>query len=85
MAQSLFQAFSRAKDEWLQRLDSGAANSATDQKYGKLRKVVGHDPLPYGMAAKLKTIEALAATAFKQKLTPRTMRVEELFVDPEKT
>ena len=85
VAQSLFQAFSRAKDEWLQRLDSGAANSASDQKYGKLRKIVGHDPLPYGMAANLKTIEALAATAFKQKLTPRAMRVEELFVDPEKT
>jgi 4,5-dihydroxyphthalate decarboxylase len=85
VAQSLFQAFSRAKDEWLQRLDSGAANSATDQKYGKLRKIVGHDPLPYGKAANLKTIEALSATAFKQKLTPRAMQVEELFVDPEKT
>jgi hypothetical protein len=45
---SLYQAFSRAKDEWLERLDSGAANSASDQKYGKLRKVVGHDPLPDG-------------------------------------
>jgi 4,5-dihydroxyphthalate decarboxylase len=84
VAQALFQAFSRAKDEWLQRLDSGAANSVTDQKYSKLRKIVGHDPLPYGMAANLKTIEALSATAFKQKLTPRAMQVEELFVDPEK-
>jgi 4,5-dihydroxyphthalate decarboxylase len=36
------------------------------------------------MAANLKTIEALSATAFKQKLTPRAMQVEELFVDPEK-
>jgi 4,5-dihydroxyphthalate decarboxylase len=81
VAQALFHAFSRAKDEWLQRLDSGAANSVTDQKYSKLRKIVGHDPLPYGMAPNLKTIEALSATAFKQKLTPRAMQVEELFVD----
>jgi 4,5-dihydroxyphthalate decarboxylase len=66
-------------------LDPGAANSASDHKYGKLRKIVGHDPLPYGTAANLKTIEALAATAFKQKLTPRAMQVEELFVNPEKT
>jgi 4,5-dihydroxyphthalate decarboxylase len=85
VAQSLYQAFSRAKNEWLGRLDSGAANSASDQKYGKLRKIVGHDPLPYGMAANRKTIEALSATAFKQKLTPRAMQVDELFVDPEKT
>jgi 4,5-dihydroxyphthalate decarboxylase len=85
VAQSLYQAFSRAKNEWLGRLDSGAANSASDQKYGKLRKIVGHDPLPYGMAANRKTIEVLSATAFKQKLTPRAMQVDELFVDPEKT
>jgi 4,5-dihydroxyphthalate decarboxylase len=83
VAQSLFQAFSRAKDEWLQRLDAGEVKSASDQKYSKLRKIVGHDPLPYGMAANLKTIEALADTAFKQQLTPRKMPVEELFVDPE--
>ena len=84
VARSLFQAFSQAKDEWLQRLDAGEAKGASDQKYAKLRKFVGHDPLPYGMAANLKTIEALADTAFKQQLTPRRMQVEELFLDPER-
>jgi len=84
VAQSLFKAFSQAKDEWLKRLDAGDAKAASDQKYAKLRKIVGHDPLPYGMAANLKTIEALADTAFKQNLTPRKMLVEDLFVDPEK-
>jgi 4,5-dihydroxyphthalate decarboxylase len=84
VAKSLYQAFSRAKDEWLKRLDAGNANSLSDQKYAKLRKIVGPDPLPYGMAANLKTIEALSATAFKQKLTPKRMPIESLFVDPEK-
>ena len=84
VARSLFEAFSRAKNEWLQRLDAGQASSASDQKYSKLRNIVGHDPLPYGMAANLKTIEALSNTAFKQKLTPRQMPIAELFVDPEK-
>ena len=84
VARSLFEAFSRAKNEWLQRLDADEATSATDQKYLKLRKIVGHDPLPYGMAANLKSIEALSSTAFEQKLTPRQMPVGELFVDPEK-
>lgn len=84
VAKSLFDAFSQAKNEWLARLDAGTATAASDQKYAKLRSIVGHDPLPYGMAANIKTIEALADTAFKQKLTPRKMPASELFVDPEK-
>lgn len=84
VAKSLYQAFSRAKDEWLKRLDGGEASNPSDQKYAKLRKIVGNDPLPYGMAANLKTIEALRDTAFKQNLTPAKMLVENLFVDPEK-
>jgi 4,5-dihydroxyphthalate decarboxylase len=85
VARSLFEAFSQAKDEWLRCLDAGEASSASDKKYAQLRKLVGHDPLPYGMAANLKTIEALSSTAYKQQLTPRQMAVSELFVDPEKT
>lgn len=84
VAKSLFKAFSQAKDEWLTRLNAGDANTASDQKYAKLRKVVGHDPLPYGMAANQKTLEALSSTAFRQKLTPRQMPIADLFVDPER-
>jgi 4,5-dihydroxyphthalate decarboxylase len=40
--------------------------------------------LPYGIEANIKTIKALEDTAFKQKLTPRRMSLEDLFVDPEK-
>ncbi len=84
VARSLFDAFSRAKNDWLAKLDAGEATTASDKKYLALRRIVGHDPLPYGIAANLKTIEALEATAFKQALTPRRMSIEELFVDPEK-
>jgi 4,5-dihydroxyphthalate decarboxylase len=80
----LYDAFSKAKTEWLARLDAGEAMTASDKKYLGLRKIVGRDPLPYGIAANLKTIEALESTAFKQQLTPRRMSIEELFVDPEK-
>jgi 4,5-dihydroxyphthalate decarboxylase len=83
VAKSLFDAFSRAKTEWLARLGAGGAATAQEKKYLALTKVVGPDPLPYGIAANIKTIEALEATAFKQKLTPRRMSLEELFVDPE--
>lgn len=83
VARSLFDAFSQAKTEWLKTLEAGEAKSASDQKYAKLREIVGSDPLPYGIEANIRTIEALEATAFKQQLTPRRMSVKELFVDPE--
>ena len=82
IAKSLFDAFAQAKKEWLERLDAGEATSASDKKYLELRKIVGHDPLPYGIEENRKTIEALEATAFKQGLTPRRMSMSELFVDP---
>ena len=84
VATSLFKAFSSAKGEWLSKLDTGAPGNTPDKKYVALRKIVGHDPLPYGMAPNLATIGALEETAFKQGLTPRRMRLDELFVDPEK-
>jgi 4,5-dihydroxyphthalate decarboxylase len=84
VATSLFKAFCKAKDEWLAKLEARTPDNASDKKYAALRKIVGHDPLPYGMAANLATISALEDTAFKQGLTPRRMRLDELFVDPEK-
>ena len=64
------------------KLDSGEATDKGDKKYLKLREIVGHDPLPYGIEENRKTIEALEATAFKQGLTPRRMSMSELFADP---
>ena len=84
VAKSLFNAFSQAKDEWLKRLVAGTPQNASDKKYAALRKIVGDDPLPYGMKANIPTVKALEDTAFKQGLTPRRMSLDELFVDPEK-
>ncbi len=84
VAKSLFDAFSKAKNDWLAKLDVAAPESASDKKYIELRKIVGQDPLPLGIGANIPTIRALEDTAFKQGLTPRRMSIEELFVDPEK-
>lgn len=80
VAKSIYDAFDKAKQDWLAKLD-GSTN-AGDKKYQALRKIVGPDPLPYGIEANRKTIETLEATAFKQGLTPRRMAMNELFVDP---
>ena len=82
IARSLYDAFEAAKQHWLKRLASGEANTALDNRYRALSKIVGADPLPYGMAPNMPTIRALEDTAFKQKLVPRRMGVDELFVDP---
>jgi 4,5-dihydroxyphthalate decarboxylase len=84
VADSIYRAFSQAKDQWLARLRAGEASSESDRKYLRLSKIVGDDPLPYGIEANIKTIEALANAAFRQQLTPVTMSLEALFVDPER-
>ena len=81
VADSIFNAFARAKDEWLAALRANPSANPADKKYVGLRKIVGDDPLPYGIAANLPTIKALEDTAFKQQLTPRRMRIDELFVN----
>jgi 4,5-dihydroxyphthalate decarboxylase len=83
VAKSIYDAFDKAKKQWLARLDAGEATEKGDKKYLELRKIVGYDPLPYGIEENRKTIEALEQTAFKQGLTPRRMAMHELFVDPQ--
>jgi 4,5-dihydroxyphthalate decarboxylase len=83
VAKSIFDAFTRAKNEWLDDFDASEPKTASDRKYKKYQEIVGRDVLPYGMTANLKTIRALETYAFAQGLTPRRMSIEELFVDPE--
>lgn len=85
VAKSLYDAFEAAKQDWLAKLDGPeSAQNAHDEKYRKLRAIVGPDPMPYGLKANIRTIEALEQTAFAQGLTPRRMTIDELFVDPSK-
>ena len=83
VARSLFDAFVEAKREWLPKLHSGEANSAKDRKYREQAKIVGDDPLPYGMKPNMPTIRALQHTAHRQGLTPELLPIERAFVDPE--
>jgi 4,5-dihydroxyphthalate decarboxylase len=44
-------------------------------------KVVGDDPLPYGLAINRRSVETLILYAFQQKLIPRMLTVDELFIN----
>jgi 4,5-dihydroxyphthalate decarboxylase len=82
VARSIFEAFDQAKLNWLRRLHSGEADTAIDRRYRALTKIVGDDPLPYGMEANLPTIRKLEDTAFKQQLIPQRLPIERSFIDP---
>jgi 4,5-dihydroxyphthalate decarboxylase len=83
VARSLFDAFSKAKAEWLKALPAGDARNASDEKYRKLCEIVGPDPLPYGIRPNEPTIRALQEIAFQQKLIPEIMPVKHVFFDPD--
>lgn len=81
IADELFRAFTQAKKNWLKRLHDGEATTEEDLEYKRFSAIVGDDPLPYGIADNLPTIKALIDYAVQQKLMPRRLSVDELFID----
>lgn len=80
LAKSLFDALSQSKGRYLARLRSGEANGKADQRFLEQIKVVGDDPLPYGLEVNRRTIQTLVLYAYQQGLIPRMLDVNELFV-----
>lgn len=80
LAPRLFAAFTEAKAAFLRQLGSGAELPADAQALANRRSVVGDDPLPYGVASNRKALEALIQFAHAQKILPRKISPEEMFV-----
>ena len=83
LAKSMYTAFVEAKNRYLAKLRSGAADGDNDKRYRKLSELIGPDPLPYGITPNLPTIEMLITYAVQQGLLPRRMTVDELFINPD--
>ena len=81
IANEIYKAFVEAKGQWLQRWRAGENQTKEDVQYRELAKIVGDDPLPYGVEENLPTINALIDYAVQQKLMPKRLSVDELFVD----
>src|SRR4029077_7727545 len=83
VARSLYDAFVEAKKPYVEHLKGTSGTSADEVKYRGLMPLDG-DPLPYGLKANMPSIEAMLTYGLQQKLIPRRMPIDEVFVDPEK-
>jgi 4,5-dihydroxyphthalate decarboxylase len=79
LPRALFDAFSRAKNEYLETLAKNGPQTADDKKWVAMQAIVGPDPLPYGLDANRRTIDALIDYAVQQQLIPTRYTPEELF------
>jgi len=82
VARALFDAFTAAKQLYLERLKAGVGSAPEDMRYRSFAPLMG-DPLPYGIEANRASIEALITYALQQGLIPKRPAVSEVFFDPE--
>ena len=82
IGRALYDAFTRAKDAYVEKLKNGQSDSETDKRYRSFIPLMG-DPLPYGMKANGASTDALMTYALQQKLIPERMPLEQAFFDPE--
>jgi 4,5-dihydroxyphthalate decarboxylase len=82
VAKSLFDAFTAAKQPYLERLKAGVGSAPEDVRYRSFAPLMG-DPLPYGMKANQASIEALMTYAVQQQLIPKRPALGDVFFDPE--
>jgi 4,5-dihydroxyphthalate decarboxylase len=82
IAKALFDAFTTAKQPYLERLKAGIGSAPEDVRYRGFAPLMG-DPLPYGIKANQASIEALITYALQQGLIPKRPAVSDVFFDPE--
>lgn len=77
----VFDAFSRAKTLYVDKLRAGAIDklTAVDEMYKRVMDITGKDPLPYGVGPNHATLEEIIRNAREQKILTRPVSVEQLF------
>jgi 4,5-dihydroxyphthalate decarboxylase len=79
LAEELWTLFKAAKDDYLGRLRNGTQQAPQDEAMQAMRRVIGDDPLLYGVAPNEKTLEAFIRFNVEQQIIPLPMAVEEIF------
>ena len=79
LAKELFSLFKTAKKSYLEFLHSGAALTAADRALMDLAKIVGDDPIPFGLDSSLKTLETFIGFNVDQQVIPEPVKVDNMF------
>lgn len=80
LAADVFDAFTRAKRVYVDRLKTGqiAEPSPADLTFKRVMEITG-DPLPYGIAPNRRELEAIVQYSVEQGILPRPVAIEDLF------
>ena len=81
LAFNLYKGFVAAKEYAMERLKEKIPSGLIlrDEYYAKSREIFGADPFPYGVKANRNMLETIIDYSFEQGLTPKKLKLEELF------
>lgn len=79
LAGELFSLFQAAKETYLEFLHSGAPLSPADEALLAMTKIVGDDPIPYGLESARKTLETFIQFNVDQRVIPEWVDPNEVF------
>jgi 4,5-dihydroxyphthalate decarboxylase len=83
VAASLYEGFVRAKTLANETLPEKMPSALifTEEYLSMTRDLIGDDPFPFGVKANMAMLETIIAYSYEQGLTPRTMKIGELFAE----
>lgn len=79
LATELFSLFNTAKEDYLGRLSAGGLAGPQDEAMSQMQQIIGDDPLLYGVAPNVKTLETFIQFNVDQKIIPQKMAVADIF------
>jgi 4,5-dihydroxyphthalate decarboxylase len=79
VASALFDAFSEAKNRYVDRLRGGDVSTALDRRYAGVLQATGSDPLPYGLEPNRAMLEVIIGYALAQHILTKPVEVDEMF------
>jgi 4,5-dihydroxyphthalate decarboxylase len=80
LARDLFDAFVRAKKVYIDHVSAGSISAPTpvDKTFAAVMAITG-DPLPYGVGANRREIEAVIQYSVEQGILPKAVALEDVF------
>ncbi len=76
---ALMDAFTEAKQRYVERLRAGDVSTAIDRRYARVLNATGADPLPHGVEANRAMLEEIIGYALAQHILTRRVAVDEMF------